>query len=143
MQEQVTLELPGAPGAVRFCMGLGRPGHRSGDRATDAATVGAPRREQQPKKNFQAAAVGSPSLRVTPDTFALIYSTVVRLTPCYLRRAGSDSESGRDTETSHCPCLMHRTVFSVPSFAAESSCPCPCSSIAGRHSGLGARPLTE
>lgn len=50
MQEQVTLELPGAPGAVRFCMGLGRPGHRSGDRAAAAATVGAPRREQQPKK---------------------------------------------------------------------------------------------
>lgn len=48
LQEQVTLELPGPPGAVRFCMGLGRPGHRSAERAA-AATVGAPRRENNEK----------------------------------------------------------------------------------------------
>lgn len=55
MQEQVTLELPGPPGAVRFCMGLGRPGHRSaGERAAAAAAAAAS------AAAASAATVGSP-----------------------------------------------------------------------------------
>lgn len=74
LQEQVTLELPGPPGAVTFCMGLGGPGHRSGERAAaaTAAAVGTPRRRNNSKLPAGSGSAVRRSLRVTPNSFALV-----------------------------------------------------------------------
>lgn len=70
LQEQVTLVLPGPPGAVTFCMGLDGPGHRSGERA---AAVGTPRRRTNSKLPAGSGSAVRRSLRVAPNSVALYH----------------------------------------------------------------------
>lgn len=128
--------MPGPPGAVRFCMGLGRPGHRSGERAaTAAATVGGPP-DGKTTKNFQtavaesAAASNSRQFRTyfSPTAVVVVFFVVVFFFPhamFFFSPSGSYGELAGDSGKSHCPWLSHCRVFSVPSSAAESSCPSP------------------
>lgn len=88
--------MPGPPGAVRFCMGLGRPGHRSAERA--AATVGAPRRENNEK--LPGERQPTPPPRVTPDSLAL--RSPQRFSGVFSHAMfASDGELGRGWMSSH------------------------------------------
>lgn len=97
------MELSGPPGAVRFCMGLGRPGHHSGESA--AATVGAPRQENNARKKLPGS--GS-TVRHSFREFPAIL-----LRPWFSRSGWRERMNRRVSGTIHCPSLTHFLRFPV------------------------------